>query len=159
MVDGTTVTSPFTITMIVKHGRFKCIECMNKGDKLHNVFTFYTKFLKYDLFWHWIKGICKITREQPNEVKFQGAFDVMDYYFTTAFTCNFEFVQGEMCYKGVTIENIRCNLWINIMFPPLQWDEFHLKAWSRLKGGPLQGHMQLKVECELEWYEIKVETI
>jgi hypothetical protein len=64
-----------------------------------------------------------------------------------------------MCYKCVTIEHIRCNLWINIMFPPLQWDELHLKAWSRLKSGLLQGHVQFKVECDLEWYENKVETI
>jgi len=44
------------------------------------------------------------------------------------------------------------------MFPPLQWVEFHLKAYSWLKGGPLQGHMQFGVDCDLVRYENKVRT-
>jgi hypothetical protein len=40
----------FTITMTIKHGRFKCIKCTNKGDELCDAFTYYTKFLKYDPF-------------------------------------------------------------------------------------------------------------
>ncbi len=45
------------------------------------------------------------------------------------------------------------------MFPPLQWDELHLKAWSWLRGGLLQGRMQFGVECDLMQYENKVGTI
>jgi len=45
------------------------------------------------------------------------------------------------------------------MFPPPQWDELHLKAWSWLKGGPLQGHVQFGVECGPVQYENKVGTI
>jgi hypothetical protein len=40
----------FTVMMVVKQGRFKCIKCMNKGDELHDVSTCCTKFLKYDHF-------------------------------------------------------------------------------------------------------------
>jgi hypothetical protein len=40
----------FTITMVVKQGKLKCIECMNKSDEFHDVSTCYTKFLKYDPF-------------------------------------------------------------------------------------------------------------
>jgi hypothetical protein len=45
------------------------------------------------------------------------------------------------------------------MFPPLQWDELHLKAWSWLRGGLLQGHMQFGVECDFVQDENKIETI
>ncbi len=45
------------------------------------------------------------------------------------------------------------------MFPPLQWDKLHLKAWSWLKGEPLQGCMQFGVECDLMRYENKVGPI
>jgi hypothetical protein len=38
----------FVIMMIVKQKIFKCIECMNKRDELYDVFTWCTKFLKYD---------------------------------------------------------------------------------------------------------------
>jgi hypothetical protein len=44
------------------------------------------------------------------------------------------------------------------MFPPLQWDEFHLKVWSWLRGGLLQGHVQFGVECGHVQYENKVGT-
>jgi hypothetical protein len=40
----------FTIMVIIKHIRFKCIECMNKRDEFYDVPTFYMKFLKYDPF-------------------------------------------------------------------------------------------------------------
>jgi len=45
------------------------------------------------------------------------------------------------------------------MFPPLQWDKFHLKAWSWLKGELFQGHVQFRVGCDLLRNENKVETI
>ncbi len=44
------------------------------------------------------------------------------------------------------------------MFPPLQWDEFHMKAWSWLKDELLQGHVQFGVECGPMQYENKIET-
>jgi hypothetical protein len=44
------------------------------------------------------------------------------------------------------------------MFPSLQWDELHPKAWSWLKGRPLQGHVQFGVECGHVQYENKVGT-
>jgi hypothetical protein len=44
------------------------------------------------------------------------------------------------------------------MFPPLQWDKLHLKAWSWLKGGPLQIHMQFGVECDPMRYDNKIGT-
>jgi len=46
-----------------------------------------------------------------------------------------------------------------MVFPSLQWNEFHLKAWSWLKDGSFQGHVQFEVDCDLMWYENKVETI
>ncbi len=45
------------------------------------------------------------------------------------------------------------------MFPPLQWDELHLKDWSWLKGEPIQGRVQFGVECDYMQYENKVGTI
>jgi hypothetical protein len=47
----------FTITMIIKHGRLKYIEGMNKGDELYDVPTYCVKFLKYDFFWQRIESI------------------------------------------------------------------------------------------------------
>jgi len=44
------------------------------------------------------------------------------------------------------------------MFTPLQWDELHLKAWSWLRGGLLQGRVQFGVECDHVQYENKVGT-
>ncbi len=44
------------------------------------------------------------------------------------------------------------------MFPPVQWDDLHMKAWSWLKGGPFQGYMQFRVECDPMRYENKVGT-
>ncbi len=38
----------FIITMSAKQGRFKCMKCTNKRDAMYDVFTYYTKFLKYD---------------------------------------------------------------------------------------------------------------
>jgi hypothetical protein len=43
------------------------------------------------------------------------------------------------------------------MFPPLQWDELHLKTWSWLNSGPLEGLVQFGVGCEHVQYENKVE--
>jgi hypothetical protein len=40
------------VMVIVKQGKFKCIKWMNKGDKLYDVPTYYTRFLKYDRFLH-----------------------------------------------------------------------------------------------------------
>jgi hypothetical protein len=45
------------------------------------------------------------------------------------------------------------------MFPPLQWDKFHQKFWSWLKGKPFQRHVQFRVECDPMQYENKVEAI
>jgi hypothetical protein len=44
------------------------------------------------------------------------------------------------------------------MFTPLQWDKLHLKAWSWLRGGLLQGCVQFGVECDHVQYENKVGT-
>jgi hypothetical protein len=44
------------------------------------------------------------------------------------------------------------------MFPALQWDKFHLKVWSWLKGRSFQGHVNFGVECGLMQYENKVGT-
>jgi hypothetical protein len=53
---------------------------------------------------------------------------------------------------------IKHSLWIDTMFPPLQWDELDLKVWSWLKSGPLQIHVQFGVECDPMQYENKVGT-
>jgi len=45
------------------------------------------------------------------------------------------------------------------MFPPLQWDELHMKAWSWLKDELFQGHVQFGVECGLVQYENKIGII
>jgi hypothetical protein len=45
------------------------------------------------------------------------------------------------------------------MFPPRQSDKLYLRAWSWLKGKPLQGHVQFDMGCDLTQYEIKVKTI
>jgi hypothetical protein len=44
------------------------------------------------------------------------------------------------------------------MFPPLQWDELHLKARSWLKGEPHQGRMQFGVDYDPMQYENKIGT-
>jgi hypothetical protein len=44
------------------------------------------------------------------------------------------------------------------MFPPLQWDELHLKAWSWLKSKLPKGHRQFGVERGPVQYENKVGT-
>jgi hypothetical protein len=44
------------------------------------------------------------------------------------------------------------------MLPPQQWDKVHLKAWSWLRGGPLQGHVQFDMESDLVQYENKIKT-
>jgi len=54
---------------------------------------------------------------------------------------------------------LKHGLWIDTMFLPLQWDEFHMKAWSWLKGGPLQGHVQFGVECGLCNMKTKLEQL
>jgi len=90
------------ITMTIKQGRFKCIECINKGDELYNVPTYCTKFLKYDPSWHWFEGICYVQlKNNLIGVKVQATLDVMDYYFTTTFSYNAKLVWGKMCCKGV----------------------------------------------------------
>jgi hypothetical protein len=45
------------------------------------------------------------------------------------------------------------------MFPPLQWDELHMKAWSWLKNKLFQRHVQFGVECDPMQYENKIGTI
>ncbi len=50
--DECDITFMIIVIIKVKHGRFKCIKCMNKGDELYDVSTCCTKFLKYDPFWN-----------------------------------------------------------------------------------------------------------
>jgi hypothetical protein len=58
------------IILIIKQGRFKWIECMNKKETLYDVPTYCTKFLKYDPFWHRIESIYNVQLENnPIEVK------------------------------------------------------------------------------------------
>jgi hypothetical protein len=57
------------------------------------------------------------------------------------------------------IENIKCGLWVDIIFLPRQWDKLHLRAWSWWKSELLQGYVQFDVGCDLTWYGKKVETI
>jgi len=42
----------FFMIMVTIKGRFKSVECMNKGNELYDVPICCTKFLKYDLFKH-----------------------------------------------------------------------------------------------------------
>jgi hypothetical protein len=65
------------------------------------------------------------------------------------------------CWENVLekfhkIEDIKHNFQVDTMIPPLQWDEFHLKVWSWLRGKPLQGRMQFAMECDPVQYENKV---
>jgi hypothetical protein len=39
-----------TIMVIIQQGRLKCIEYMNKGDKLYDVLTYCMNFFKYKPF-------------------------------------------------------------------------------------------------------------
>jgi hypothetical protein len=45
------------------------------------------------------------------------------------------------------------------MLPPWQWDKFHLKVWSWLRGELFQGYVQFDMGCDLVQYGNKVETI
>jgi hypothetical protein len=44
------------------------------------------------------------------------------------------------------------------MLPQQQYDKLHLRVWSWLRGGPLHGHVQFNMDCELVHYENKIET-
>jgi hypothetical protein len=44
------------------------------------------------------------------------------------------------------------------MFPPQQWDQLHLKAWSWFKSKLFQRYVQFDVGCDLAKYGNKVET-
>jgi hypothetical protein len=101
-------------------------------DDLYDVFIYCMKFLKYDLYWDWIKGICHVQlKNNPIEVKVQGALNVVDYYFIIAFNCNLKLVWGRnVLQKCYGIESLKCGLWVNIMFFALQWDELQLQALS-----------------------------
>jgi ABC-type polysaccharide/polyol phosphate export permease len=64
---------------------------MYKGDDVYDVTICYMKFLKYNPFLLWIESVHHIELENnPINVKVQGAFDAMNYNFTTTFSCNFE---------------------------------------------------------------------
>jgi len=66
----------------VKQKRLKCIECTNKRDELYDVSTYCTKFLKYDPSLHRIENVGQIQlKNNPVEMKVQGAFNVIDYHF------------------------------------------------------------------------------
>jgi hypothetical protein len=140
----------FTITMTIKQRRLKCIECMNKGDELYDVPICYTKFLKYDPSWHWIKVICYVQlKSNPIGVKVQDAFNVVDYYFTANLIATSNYCGKN--YVAKASQNWKHKAWLMNRYndSPLQWDELHLKAWSWLKGEPLQGHVQFGVEYGL----------
>jgi hypothetical protein len=55
------------------------------------------------------------------------------------------------------IENIKCSLWIDTTFPLWQWGKLHMNVWSWWKGKLPQGYVQFNMECDLMWYENKVE--
>ncbi len=61
--------------------------------------------------------------------------------------------------KHWRIKNIKCGLWMNIMFPPLQWDELHnglvmAKRWATPRTCAIWGEMWPSVA----WYDNKIET-
>jgi hypothetical protein len=39
------------------------------------------------------------------------------------------------------------------------WDKIHIRAWSWLRGGLPQGHVQFDMKCDFVQYGNKVETI
>jgi hypothetical protein len=80
--------------MTIKYGRLKCI---NKGNNLYNVPTYYMKFLKYDYFLHQIESIHHIQlKNHPIKMKVQNALNTMDHNFTSTFGCNSNWC-GEKC--------------------------------------------------------------
>ncbi len=57
---------------------------MNKGDELYDLPAYYMKFLKYDPSWHQLEGIHDFQlKNNPIEVKVQGAPNAIEYYFTS----------------------------------------------------------------------------
>jgi hypothetical protein len=64
--------------MVMIKGRFKSIECMNKGKDMYDVPICYTKFLKYDLFKHWIEGICYVELEK-NPIRWKSKVHLMPW--------------------------------------------------------------------------------
>jgi len=131
--------------MTIKQRRFKCIECINKGDELCDVFTYYMKLLKYDPSWHWIENICHIQlKNNIIRVKVHSGPNVIDYCFTNHFSYKLQIgVKKKVLQKHQKIENIKHGLWMNIMFPPLQWDEVHsglvmAKKWATLRTCVIQ---------------------
>jgi hypothetical protein len=85
---------------------------MDKKDELHDISTYYTKFLKYDTKLTLNRKLLPhLTKKTPIGVTVKSAFDVMDYCFTTALNCNFELVWVKMCYKlCCKIKNIKHDL-------------------------------------------------
>ncbi len=57
------------------------------------------------------------------------------------------------------IESIKCGLWIDTTFPLWQWDKLHLRVWSWPRSEQPQGYVEFNMECDLVWYESKIETI
>jgi hypothetical protein len=121
----------FMIMMIVKQRRFKCIEWMNKRmtcmmfHLLHEVLEIWP-FLTLNY------SVCHVQlKNNLVGVKVQGALNAVDYYFIIAFNCNSKLVWGRnVLQKCCGIESIKRGLWVNIMFPALQWDKLHLQALS-----------------------------
>ncbi len=64
-----------------------------------------------------------------------------------------------MLQKCCKIKGMQHSLWVDTLIPPLQWDEFFLKAWSWLAGGLFQGYVQFKMKFDPVQYENKVKTI
>jgi hypothetical protein len=97
-----------------------CIKCMNKGDKLYDVPTCYTKFLKYDLFYIKLKAFTT-SSWRTTQSGWRSIVHLMLWIIVSqprlVATLNW---CGEKCVTKVSIiENIKHNLWIDIMFLPL----------------------------------------
>jgi hypothetical protein len=90
------------ITMIVKKRKFKCIECMNKRIELYNVHPMHKVFEIWPLLTlNWMRLLLPIE-EHLIKVKVQGAFNIVDYCFTTIPNCNSKLVWGKVCCKSFT---------------------------------------------------------
>jgi hypothetical protein len=74
-----------------------------------------------------LKTLACLARKQPSQGENPSYIDPMNYCFKSTLSYDSKLVWGELCCK---IEAIKCELWVNTMFPPLQWDGLHLKVQS-----------------------------
>ncbi len=133
----------FMVTMIIKQGRFKCIECMNNNDKLYDVPTYNMKILKYDPFLtsNW-RRLPHPIEEQPNQS--EGPWCTWCHELSLHIHLRLLLWIGtrrNVLLRHHEMEDMECDLWVDTMFFPQQWDEFHLRVWSWLKGKLPQGHV------------------